>query len=913
MDILVKPAAASRSDELSSIYIAVAEEIGNLPRRERQQANIIYNAACYALDYHIRAWYKSPNGIDRCVDDSSDTSGGGGEGGVKSRCGGDPLTRLFQVPWLLPILSREDGIDVTFKRELQAHILPNYILLDEGRLVRRHGNPSSTLKCVGFGFCAVNLATDQELLDMTKDAHLREIYSDAQVAFLEMGAKHTRNIPRAGIVFPSPHELTLTSRDRMASVWKSTIQGGLFRPSAIYRWIQRYDTHHLFKALEDIHFSTDDILPIVTWKSIEEAKQWIDVLYYQISSLVSYSYLLDKPGGTIRSMPPITPCPPPINKPFPLNLITVHHPSRCRGEGVTLLAYTYIYPFLKTIIKNKGPIERMKLFLSSSDVRSQVIKAVRRSQPSQYDPKRARYLQRLAHRIRSMSSLSERERSLVSLRKELVFKNHRYIDKVTSSPMFCEHELDALKRISIGEDDPQPILDKYALDPNHTVFTIFSPTIIECKYCGMDLGSNWLVGKESESTYQSAELNIIFDRLLSSKSIVIQHTTPSHLYQIVERIIKPPLAFEAKRMTSSSDRVEKMTFYHLAAIVASINTLSSAGAPVRVDKNALEAHLSKEYVAVLQRLGLVATNAIERILSYWDKVMVKQLSSPASLIENSVLDIIGTREDNVLLDFYTTALKSPLRSKEPWDKMKPTKPSLKRYLNSILSTELPPHGRRKPHAYTKRNPHIRVDKMIQPSRHTYAFTRPSSMGSEGVALAVKFICPELLIHPKKGDTIGPPISFGPHDFVASSGNRSSIEGKTCSRCHIPSDYSVTPAYLSKYKKVVETEWLLAKPAPMPSCRSPRQTKIIGGPVPTIEKMDMKLHQRFSHTHGWQGELRSNDLNELIYLVAGIGFYRLARDIQSGKINLLPTAWNRFMTWALGETKEVVSDILHRFR
>jgi len=941
--------------ELAAAYLAAEELISSIPtdtESGRLRRAAIYNGAAFFLDYAISAWYKRIAIEDRLPVYNEE------EPVWRQR-----LALLTKIPWVVPIYARTEGIRFQLSRSLQARRSPNYLMWEtspppsEGDQPTldtfRYGPPLDEWNCIGIAFNVHSLATDEPKADLTSDTSMRDVYGNARTSLMEMGAKHARNIPKAGIIFSPFVEICPGSMNRFSSEWAHMVQCALYHPSPLQRWT----------GLRVGSKITATIV-LATWKNEKGAAAEVEGLFYQLSTMVSWVYLLgclDLRSASIPTPFPVTPAEREVQE---LMKVVVraqreHRPTRSRSLNRSVAVTSFIAWAIFEAMQSErkrvpsgvpGTQRGIHLMLSVPKFKASVLDRLKSIKAiASYNPGRIRMLQEMARTIAIVSSLSERKRILVKLRSELVARNHFFWDKRAPVRIFCEHEMERLSMLSTGGVNEEELIREYSSDSRNALagmagLPILAPTLVECKYCGADLGTNWLVtiGNEEdienvqrvEGTYLDDDAGLILSKLLTSRSVETR-LLPTDMLRVIKHIIQVPLGVENRKLskTNPPDKGIKEQFLLLAAIITVIDVLSSNGAPIKVNRVALEAHISKEYIDMLQKLGILPVDAIGRMMKYWSATLVKHIANPEALIKNSVLELAGVKEDKFLALFYATAMAFPLRLPKPDTPLSealPIKvPSRRQYLLDQLSTAPAVDSNERifllrlpPVIATKRDPHVRLPpKTSLVIRSASVGTVDTTITREQFEEAVMYICPEILLHPittphgfPDGDDesaalFAPSILLVPHRFDG---------GKTCKWCRIDKSYDFDDAYFNRYGGAVQKEWIAAIPSEKMTCKISEPY----APIKVVEltaSIDKELHRRFSSKFGWYTGPDYRFARELAFIAVGIGYYKIGAALlrfccpteECWKI--ITTAWNLFMQWGLEQKDGLTERTLDRLR
>lgn len=763
--------------------------------------------------------------------------------------------------------------DVPIRRKVHLRGTPTYLLKEGGW---RGGVPYPGLRCVGLAMSPISLSHDEPRLDFTAPSTMRDVYSNARSSLIESGATHTRNIPYAGIIHASNIMLCPIGMNRLGSEWCLNVQGAFYHSTPISRWADPYTDW--FEALKDFapHISRPIVLAMWDRPRSEvpafgmelEAQMAIESVFYQIATMRDWNYLHE--SIDLRSDPlprnfPVSSQPAEYKSLAKILPLVVHSPTK--GRAIVRLngEIGFILHSLYKVMKSRkvslprrvrGVMKALRILFSDADssrdaspsrgaspsresaastrskreaakvggeVMSKVVSDLRSIKSTTlYNPSRIKKLRQMVETIKILASLVERKKVLDRLRAELTFHDHFYNDKETGVRAFCEHEIEVLHNLTRGVMDIDEIVQKFsssARAQGSYDMSIAMPNVLECKYCGQDLGTIWLVNVSSpeeieyaqqiEGTFLDTEIGGFIAKLYASQSIQTK-AMPSEVTRIVDAISNIPLGIEYLKMQKANvrDRYSKEKFLALAATVSLLNALQQSGAPIVFDMSSLDALLAKEYIDLLQKVGLLPKDAIKRMLEYWPKTLSRHLPNPSAIIRNAVIELSGVEGDTVLGRFYTSAVAYPvtmkvgqtiadpntdprperikadkLRSastKTYMDEMRRTTPIDPRSeharvdLRAGLGAKTDPHTRsamalyRVPMLSTWRNdPRIYFPKGVQKVSRTSEIGEVHIEDREAAfSQTIMSVCPELLLHPMEGKKF--------YELIAASGRMSSI-------------------------------------------------------------------------------------------------------------------------------------------
>jgi hypothetical protein len=766
--------------DLAAAYLAAEELISSIPtdtEAGRIKAISIYNAAAHLLDDAVGAWYKRVSISDRLV------------GVEKGRLSWErQFGLLMRVPWIVPIYAQSGGIDVHISRRLHTFSAPNHLLKEKGvgwndpALMSgwRGGPPRKGLQCVGMAICMYTIALDEPRLDLMSSSSMRDVYGSARSSLLEMGAAHTRNIPYAGIIRASNMPICPIGMNRLGSDWNLNIQGAMYHSSPLQRWIGKPVYH---RENGSVFFDLEPVI-IAKWSNEYEAQMEVESIFFQVATMRTWNYLLESLDLKSDPLPKVFPVMP-ISSPY-LEMqhvlpIVKRFATKNREANLNNGTIGFILHSLAKAITTKkirlpkrvnGVIRAMRLFFVNSSIRNKTLAdLVTIKTSAKYNPSRIGKLRRMTEAIKMLASLNDRKRILEKLRAELTFRDHFYWDKESGIRVFCEHELAALSNLAHGVSDPDAIVQKFSSGTTGASdLSVTRPTILECKYCGQDLGTIWLVNisspeeieyaRQVEGTYLDTDIGAIVGRLLSNQSLQTK-LLPSDITRIIDTVVSNPLGAEFNKIAKggASDRPIKEQFLTLAATISVLHALEQSGAQLSLNLTSLDALLSKEYIDLLQKIGLLPRIAIQRMLDYWPKTLSRHLPNPQDTIRNAVIEVTGSKDDAVLGQLYQSALAFPVTMKVGQhlsdiniEKLKSA--SAKIYVTELRRTSPPEHlefYRIQGFNKTAREPRIYTPKSVVPVIRSADIGKAKSEGSEeSFAETVMNICPELLLHPMEG-------------------------------------------------------------------------------------------------------------------------------------------------------------------
>lgn len=968
--------------DLAAAYLAAEELISSIPtvtESGRLKSASIYNAVSYLLDDSVSAWYKRVATQDRLPDIES---------------GRIPWEKMFNmlvhVPWIVPVYAKTGGIDMVVNRKLHLFSAPTYLLKevpwgDQALMFGwRGGPPYKGLQCVGLVICPYTITLDEPRLDFTASSTRREVYSNARSSLLEMGATNTRNMPCAGIVRASNVTLCPIGMNRLLSIWRLNTQGALYNPSPIQRWIGL--------QIPDDKWEYDEkfFTPIVIgkWSNEIEAQLAVEALFFQVATLSTWNYIqgsLDLRSDPLSMVFKPTTLPSEYKSLRRIIPLAIRASAKKREKNAFDGDVGFILHSLLKVIRSKkihlprktlGIVEAVRLFMIDSDIRRKTINdlsAVKSS--AKFDPKRVKRLRGIIETIRMVASLNERKKLLEKLRAELMLKDHFYWDIESGIRLMCEHEMSVITDLTRGISDPDAIVQKFSRTSLSGIDAeVSSPAILECKYCGQDLGTIWLVNvtspdeeeyaRQIEGSYLDSDIGIIIGKLLSSQAIQTK-VLPSDITKVVDAVINGPLGAEFAKMAKGStrDRPIKERFLTLAAIVSVLLAIEKSNGPLTFNIPALEALMSKEYIDILQKVGLLPKTAVQRMIEYWPKTLSKHLPNPQTTIRNAIAEMTGTGDSAALLEIYQSSTAYPVNMKigqnlSDIDHNKVKSPSAKLYIEEMKMVGLIKPDQLKFYSikrfnYTPKEPRLYVPKSVPPIiRSSEAGRASEEDAEESFAEAISSICPELILRPISGNAFyksrkidesdtpqiyANTIKLGSHTITSSNGKR------FCKFCLIPFGYRYDKSYYTKYRKAIES---IEKRSFAKAFECSVHTK----PKP-VEKADIKLdasldkelQSEFSHKFGWSLGPDRSILTELSRILSAIGYQGIAimfaselsktvervhnisknesikHDNHSSEptstllTKLILTGWNLFMKWMLKQKDDLAIRTLNRFR
>lgn len=941
--------------EYGSLYLVAEELISSIQQsaeQGRKLAGLIYNSACYILDRSITAWYKTLAVQDRLAYSEKTEAVGLLTKDREKEAWVQKLKALLKIPWILPIYEYKAGIALDVSRRVLQSELSNYILKDveidyEGEFayyLLRRGIPPPDVKLVGLAVHMRNIGFDDDKFDYVGNTLKRDAYSDARTSILEMGAPSARNIPHAGFVRASEKSLCPHGPQSLYSPWTFFTQGAMQRRTPLSNWtgyllVWEYMSHqHALKYIR-----------LCAWKTEVEAALQIEALHYQLFNYPSWSYLLGQVALEIAtlqvSVPRVVHS---MNLPERLFVRKGFDPSEYQHSymvGTTL-------SIVRSIVKRGRTVERIKKLFSNKKLLEKWAAAVGKTQVSiPYDPSRLRFLTGLITRLRLVDDLDARKDLLERFRKATVLRDHFYFDKASGTRICCEHVAEEARLLSIGAPDMDELKARFASDSSSSVIGMdfVDPRIVECQYCGADLGSVWYVSRETEESFQARAGESFLDddigsavvKLLASHS-VITDLGPLDVTRVVKMLIEGPLNRELGKLSRSNptERVQKEVFVTLSAIVSALRVVSLAGAPLEVSKTNLERHISKDYIDVFKVIGVLPSEAIERMFRYWGTALSKYYSDSELLVRNVVDELLGDKADERVLRYYDAVLLYPLKvygyTKVKSDaktkaegKGKATKTvapppveevdvasiknSRARKYYDLLRSEVGSAPRVRPvppgvdAIYVRREERLVANKKLEPTKH-YASAEAMVKEEDAFRDAVFYICPELLLHPTKSPFEGVGMEeyrLGPHTFAP---------GKGCTRCGIDTSFTVSPTYFKKYSKLVMEKWVSAKPPVTVPCSEPEPPKVKRAAHKDDAEYDKKLIKRFSDAYGWQAIPDPSLSSELGHIMLDLGYVEIGEAlITRFDEKKAKTAWNRFLEWVLGKEAPLVNKLLLRLR
>jgi len=948
--------------DYTASYLTAEELISDIPlgsESGRIRAITIYNAASYLLDDAVGAWYKRLLASDRFPSDAA---------GARL-----PWERMLflvtRVPWIVPIYSTGEGIDLQIKRKLHLYYVPTHLIEKKSRGPSsdygwRYGPPSPDMKLVGLAINIPGIAMDGPRLDFLSPSTMREVYGNARSSLMEMGATHTRNLPYAGFIRSPNMLLCPIGMNRLGSDWLLNVQGSIYHPSPIHRWLGRLvynrKTMSVSKGLEPIL--------LAGWTNAVDAQFAVEAIFYQIATMVSWTYLhqsIDLRSDPLPMTFPVSPVGDPFARLRRLLPLVVRAATKSRSDCAHDAMISFLLHSLEKVIKSKkihlpkrirGVEEAIRLFLTDEGIRKKVLADLAGVKSSaKYDPARVRKIRNLTEEVRIFVSLDDRKRALKRLKAELVFRDHFYWDKETDVRVLCEHEVALLENLSNGIVDPDAVVDKYSdqariVGDNDSLSN--KPNILECKYCREDLGSVWLttsslgddsstfVKKAVEGSFLDTEVGSFIIRLLSNQSLQT-NAQPSTVTRIVHSISSIVMGAEYMKLSKSNarDRQLREMFLSLAATVSILNVLMQNGAPIGLNFSALEALLSKEYIETLQKLGLLPKSAIKFMLDYWPKTLSHYFANVKGTIHNAVIELSGLEMDKLLPQLYQRSLAYPvgLKSLRQADATKLATPSAKAYAVFVVRSTPLDRGKRRlfrPLALSsaQRDPRIYFPRPIVPIIRSAKIGKVESEATkESFGESVANVCPELLLHPVSGKEFydrvskerGVPILGIAAEKVSLESHLFSKERHACVWCAIESNLSVSDAYYAKYHRVIEDleknipkyDFSCAGGKSMATKKKDDEGTTAATTIDTAINRDVA--REFSRRFGWSIGPVSSITKELTYIVMAIGHYRLGQllfdDKSKGQSSLLVTAWNIFMTWALKQKEEIALRSIFRLR
>jgi hypothetical protein len=611
------------------------------------------------------------------------------------------------------------------------------------------------------------------------------------------------------------------------------------------------------------------------------------------------------------------------------------------------------------------------------------------TKPDPVDLARFNRLIRLVSRIRSMNDLSVREKALSSIKVDVVFDedSHQYFTP-DGIAILCEHTMDELTRLVMGEVSFSGVIaGKYAAEGHEDISNKGNkvglkgerdtnksigdesiddtPLILTCRYCGMDLGSDWLVaggmGGEGEGDagemlastrrYLDDSVGIIISKMIGTKSVSTT-IAPVLLIKSVYALIGLGLNGEIGKLKPSETRNSRVRFLELAAAISSLSILAKAGAPIVINTTALESHITKEYLLVFQDLGFAPKMVMPRMIDFWPSALSKYFPHPDKIITEVMYSIGGLQKDTVLLEMVRSILERPLAAafgEEEKERYRSTLPLLSQSRSDengpSISAMMGPYNIRPSFKVTPpfhRDSLLRmIDGLRGASRGARRLSRSIVSGSSGeregkgtdmpsettrlaIVEAVSVICPDLLLHPLSSVQWGeeaveveelsdhvfsPSIQYGPHAWVDGGERR-------CERCGLTSqmkrsmgskDVSAeAAAYLGTYAEVLGRKWLSLSYSALRLPSQPPRPQI-RETMPSEEEL-VAIEKKFFSMYHETVDLSSRAAIMFVaHTASRIGFYSVGKEITSGGVKerdaAVRKAWGLIMRWGIEPTNE----------
>lgn len=954
--------------ELAAAYLAADEIISSLDRKTedgRRKAEAVYHVIAQQLDDRIAAWYKKTTLLSRI-------SGARREGWEEK------LWRLSRVAWLVPVYSNDgSGIDVKMRREAKLHIPSAYCIektpFDWRSL--RDGDPPPNYRFVGYAFLVHALISDRMDLDFVSNRSLSIVYNNVCSSLSEMGASNVRNVPLAGLL--SNCTPTCQFRmDRLSEQWARFVQGSVFFDGPVRRWFASFTPPNV----DWINFDMWSLRPFMLyrWSTIEEAKEVVDALYYQILHFVELAY--GQSSGDLRSDPL------PLVRPIEKVVSEMHYSIRYNRRDAITRNHLRIDAILGQVINairrtiGKGGLkfglnyEFVRFLLEDTYRKKILIEHATSAASGKYDPRRITFLRRLVQTVRTSASLTERAKFFDKLLSNLVEKGHIYFDKVTEIRFCCAHEIVELDNFTKDITDPSLIVKKFSKGIQHDNDEI-EPSEVQCMYCGADLGTIWLLDISIEDTMKTGfltnwvdgDIGQIVIRLMAGGAIKTK-LQPGDVARVIGLVSGSALSREVDKLNRSStgDKAAKEQFLMIATIVSTSRALELAGAPLSLDVVNLETVLSKDYLDTIQRIGALPKSIIPKMIEYWSKSLSGYLPDPASSIRNATIEMNGGRLDQILTRVYRTFLGFPISHDtetsflEAIGKSEPTeskgdgskKTGSKEASPAVLAA-------RKKYIAEMQNPsfrfpHRKLVRIQTPTRIIIPTVVKSPMRGIGKEeddriyfdQVIRSICPALLLKPIEGyfasDSFvwAKRVNYGPHRFVGGRSDQRStsvgatipsmniyhasmeyipsyamhaskpstqfreevsreeiISTSTCLWCGIGHDLSISVDYHKKYATAVTS--IMKTPSRSFDCLTTHSKEARRTPTVLDSKIDDKLNREFDRLFNWISGPTKSVIRELALIVSSIGFADVgAKLLDSVTDNLLITAWNKYIAWAI---------------
>src|SRR3990172_6324214 len=120
--------------ERAGTYLVTEELITSIAIRseeDRVKAATLYNISSYFLDNGISAWYKR-NSSARFESSITDWK--------------DKLNALLKIPWITPICSWKEGLDIPFVKTINIDGAPHYLMVDVNKTLFGGSSSSATTK-----------------------------------------------------------------------------------------------------------------------------------------------------------------------------------------------------------------------------------------------------------------------------------------------------------------------------------------------------------------------------------------------------------------------------------------------------------------------------------------------------------------------------------------------------------------------------------------------------------------------------------------------------------------------------------------------------------------------------------------------------------------------------------------------